>query len=805
MTTMRRLLPCILAASLTLCALSAHSQGIWDRDMYPDAQPINYSLLSEFTWKPGPSNQPIGTARGIFPGRVVMARYPEACKWKGRWKVEEDQWYLPENTDLDKCIDMLHSVLLPLTGAETVPQAWDMIFKYYNTTSRNLPDRGYRRGERVAVKININNSKARQEHSNMSDATPQVVYGVVSSLVEDAGVLPGDIVVYDARRPIPAEILNLVWGTYPDVLFVQDEPGVRDYQPTNPKTGDHSLLQSPQWVRAIDFSAGEFDGARLIPSQILEATYLVNLAMLKLHSYPYNYMEMGDEGQTAVTMTAKNHAGSVRAPWEMHHFLNTQQDGVQGAYSPLVDLNASPSLGAKTVLYLLDGLYCGRKHASYPVHFPGPPFYNTAFPYENPSWPASILASLDQVALDSVGLDLLYSQSLDNTEPLFYDVPRILVRNNADDYLREMADPRHAPSGTRYMQGGKEVESLGVFEHWDSPQTMRYSRNLDPEGGKGIEFIFIPMGSAKGISPVEPYSTDPSRHDLFYAGAQVDIRLSIVKNGELGWDFVHERGWGEVSDAVLMDDGHILAASMFNIFEIDPQKGIVWQMDVPLRREVHTIQPIGRDRVVFIENARPRARVVVMDIRTGQREREFYLPVREGSSAHGQFRCCRLTKRGTLLVANTTMGKITEYASDGSIVKEWDAPRPWHAVETDGGNILYTSNEGFVREISRDGETVWEMWMSSIPGFRMKSLQRVWRLPDGNTLIGNWFNSWSRNELERFNPADPPPQIIEVTPSGEVVWVLRAWTDPLNLGPSSTFQPLDSPLERDKCFFGEFH
>ncbi len=485
---------------MPLPSLQHPGSGSCDTVRYPNAQPLPDSVLvQEFMWRPGPSNQPIGTARGIFPGRVVMTRYPEVCSWKGRWQLEEDQWFLPENTDLEKCCDMMSATLQRLTGTDSDSEAWQRIFGYYHAHRFGRTDGAYQPGEKVAVKVNLNNSKAREELSNMSDEAPQVILAMVRQLVNGGGVRPEDIIVYDARRPIPAEILNLVWGEFPDVRFVQDEPGVRDYQPVNPKTGDYSLLQRPDWVEAIDFSAGEFSGARLIARQVCEATYLVNLAMLKLHSYPYNYMEMGDDGQTALTMTAKSHAGSVRAPWEMHHFLNTQQDGKPHAYSPLVDLNASPNLGAKTILYMLDGLYCGRKHASFPLHFPNAPFYNKVEPYENTEWPASLLASLDEVALESVGLDLLYAQSIDNRETGYYDVPRVLVRNQASDYLIEMADPQHAPSGTQYVQEGRPVESLGVFEHWDSSRTMRYSRNLDPENGKGIEFIFIPMGSARPL------------------------------------------------------------------------------------------------------------------------------------------------------------------------------------------------------------------------------------------------------------------------------------------------------------------
>jgi hypothetical protein len=54
---------------------------------------------------------------------------------------------------------------------------------------------------------------------------------------------------------------------------------------------------------------------------------MVNLAMLKLHSYPYNYMEDGDEGQTAITMTGKNHAGSIKGTPELHSILNTKKEG----------------------------------------------------------------------------------------------------------------------------------------------------------------------------------------------------------------------------------------------------------------------------------------------------------------------------------------------------------------------------------------------------------------------------------------------------------------------------------------------
>jgi hypothetical protein len=444
-----------------------------------------------FDWKPGESNKPIGAAQGIFPGRVVMVRNPETTKWAGNWKKEEDQWWLDKNTDIDKVSEMLSISLQKITGTKSDKEAWDALFKFYNKNSRGMENRGYDPSEIIAIKFNLNNSGDNKKN-NQVDASPQLVLSMVRQLVNIMNVPQKNILIYDAKRPIYPAMLLEVWKEFKDVRFLQENPAT-DVQPVNPAYGDRRTLESADWVEAISYSAGDYHDAKLIPRQVKEATYLINFAVFKLHSYPYNYMEDGDEGQTALTMTGKNHAGSIKGPGDLHAILNTKKEGTKNAYSPLVDLAASPNLGAKTILYLMDGLYCGRKYRSYPLHFPNPPFNNKTTPYENPEWPACVLVSLDGVAIQSVGMDIMYAQSKNNNEPTYHNVPRILIRDNADDFLREMATPESAPSGTKYIQSGKPVKSLGVFEHWDNDLTMRYSRNIDPKNGKGIEFIYIPV------------------------------------------------------------------------------------------------------------------------------------------------------------------------------------------------------------------------------------------------------------------------------------------------------------------------
>ncbi|MGO8676116.1 MAG: DUF362 domain-containing protein [Limisphaerales bacterium] len=389
---------------------------------------------TDWNFIPAKPNEPVGIARGINPGRVVWAHDPQATKWAGRWKQKSDQWWLDANTDQDRVDAMLNTTLLKLTSAPNAERAWQAIFEYYNN-SHGTPHRGYQPGEVVAVKINLNSSDDGAKTDNYIDASPQMVLAMVRQLVNQAHVRQQDVLVYDAKKAIPAYMLKKVWSEFKDVRFVQLSPP-KATQPKNPGYGDYHGLETAIWVEGIAYSKGKYNEAKLIPQQVFDATYLVNLALLKGHSYPYNTMEDGDSGQTGVTLCGKNHFGSIKGTSELHAAINTDQEGVKNAYSPMVDLAASPHLGAKTILFVLDGLYCGRKWQSYPQHFPNPPFNNRAEPYENSDWPASVLASLDGVALDSVGLDILGSLKESMDEFRFRELAEHMEKRDFASFVR---------------------------------------------------------------------------------------------------------------------------------------------------------------------------------------------------------------------------------------------------------------------------------------------------------------------------------------------------------------------------------
>jgi hypothetical protein len=289
-----------------------------------------------------------------------------------------------------------------------------------------------------------------------------------------------------------------------------------------------------------------------------------------------------------------------------------------------------------------------------------------------------------------------------------------------------------------------------------------------------------------------------AQHDFFYAGEAKTQDIYIVRRGVVVWEFHDPSAKGEISDAVLLSNGNVLFAHQFGVTLIDPGKNVLWHYDAPPGTEIHTAQPIGNDRVLYAQNGDP-AKVVVVNIFTGKTEREFEVPVRSPKNVHGQFRHARLTEAGTLLLAHMDLGKIVEYDSYG---KELWSHTPglatWSAERLKNGDSLIAGAR-LVREVSPAGATVWEFRPADVPEYLFNSMQIAKRLPNGNTLINNWFNQWEGPA----NPGTAPVQALEITPDKRVVWALRAWGNPVDLGPSTTIQLLDEPGVPEAVHFGD--
>jgi hypothetical protein len=425
----------------------------------PAAEPPRRPRSAPARWKPSePPNQPIGQAKGIFPGRVVWVHDPRVAKWDG--DPATGGWYEDKFTDPAVAAAMLSTSLRRLTGAKTDAEAWVALFRHYNRT-HGRGQSGYRPGERVAVKLNLNccpSHKADPRHGFYN--TPQLTMALLRQLVKEAGVREADIVVYDASRFVPDTIFLPAHAEFPGIRF-EDREG-----------GDGRLKAQADKKVALHFGdpSTPDSGKTYLPTAATSATYMINAATWKGHTL------------AAVTLCAKNHFGSVyredTGPQDMHRGWNpSNMHGTvmtaarpMGTYNALVDLMGHKDLGGKTILYLIDAIYTSPVQNDRPAKWQSPPFEG--------QWPASVFVSQDPVAIESVAVDFFAAEK---------SAARMV--GAVDNYLHEAALAGQPPSGTRYdPEGdGTPLGSLGVHEHWNNADKREYSRNLGT--GQGIELV----------------------------------------------------------------------------------------------------------------------------------------------------------------------------------------------------------------------------------------------------------------------------------------------------------------------------
>jgi hypothetical protein len=406
-----------------------------------------------------PPNAPIGVARGICPGRVVWVYEPDVAHWDGR----TGNWWDESNTDQALTDAMVSLALQSLTGESNDVAAWAALFRYFNQMHA-YGDVAYRSGEKIAIKVNMNEDTAndRPWPPDAGMPSPQVIHSLLHQLIRVVGVAGRDITIYDASKYIGDDKVRLD----PDPEF----QGVRFVVvPWMAGEGREGAGPYPvPLVHCSDLNVADQGGAYL-PESVVEARYLINIALFRSHQ---------DYG---VTLCAKNHYGSLKFEgfsWGPgpFHALSPRSGRPMGSYSPLVDLMGHEHLGGKTLLYLIDALY-GQEDQMAPV---------TRFKSFGDDWSSSLFASQDPVAIDSVGLDFL------RAEPQAIFAQRV---ENIDNYLHEAALADAPPSGIVYdpEADGVPLESLGVHEHWNNPADKQYSRNLGT--GDGIELVAVHLPS----------------------------------------------------------------------------------------------------------------------------------------------------------------------------------------------------------------------------------------------------------------------------------------------------------------------
>jgi hypothetical protein len=430
-------------AACLLIVVAVAAGGAWSLTGSPallSAQPAGkppYALLD------GPL-EPVGVGRGIVPGRVVWVHDPKAVRWEMTGSWWEDVY--SDQTAID---GMLSRSVQWLSSEKTDAKAWSALFHSFNR-AHGRGDAGYKPGERIAIKVNLNNTTGHETIPRLN-TSPHLTLSLVKQLVTAGGVKPSAITILDPSRFVPANLYDKIHGPYPDVVFVDH-------------TGGDGRVKAEFKLGAIPFSSpgGNATG---IATAALEATYVIDASVLKGHV------------SSGVTLSAKNLFGltSIDPDWHKnaHNGFAPKRDGTP-SYSAFVDYLGHKDMGGKTVLFLMDALYANDL-------VDDPPHLKWKMAPFNGQWPASLFASQDGVALDSVSLDFLRSEW-----------PNLADLSYCDDYMRESALADNPPSRTVYdPEGdGTRLTSLGVHEHWNNAVDKKYSRNLGKN--EGIELYTGP-------------------------------------------------------------------------------------------------------------------------------------------------------------------------------------------------------------------------------------------------------------------------------------------------------------------------
>jgi hypothetical protein len=460
------------------------------------------------------TNEPIGIAKGMpgKEGRVVWIHNPNAVNQNCNPSLLNHAWWAAENNNQPAIDSMVSAAIDSLTGQKSDSAAWLAIFQYHNQTGGKGAV-NYIAGEKIFIKINessgwtgnINTtdlSKVNNGSYGMSETSPAMVLAMLHQLVDIVHVAQTDIYIGDPIRNIYKHLYDQWHARYPNIHFL----GYDNYA----TLGREQVVRSSSAATKIHYS----DRGTILRENAMYPTSIVGTDPIWYDSlytiyedaeYMVNIPQLKGHMRAGMTMFAKNHFGSqsrssaghlhkgLPCPEEMD-YGDTSRLGY-GLYRVQVDLMTQSLLRKKNLIFLLDALWGTDYEQDKPLKWQMAPFNNT--------YSSSVFASLDNVAIESVGYDFLRSEftvarlsGLSGTEKLAF-----VQMRGADDYLHQAADSTNWPAGIKYDPDstGVHIYSLGVHEHWNNATDKKYTRNLSPTG-TGIELLGVEQGTITSVA-----------------------------------------------------------------------------------------------------------------------------------------------------------------------------------------------------------------------------------------------------------------------------------------------------------------
>jgi uncharacterized protein (DUF362 family) len=161
------------------------------------------------------------------------------------------------------------------------------IFQYFNR-AHGRGNAGYRAGEKIAIKANLNNTT---DHGTIErlNSSPHLILSLVRQLAGPGRVPESSITIFDCSRFIPGNLYDKIHHEFPGVTFVDH-------------IGGDGRVKAEFKPNAIPFSV-ESHNATGLDTTVVEAAYLIDAAVLRAHV------------SSGVTLCAKNLFGGTSKSW----------------------------------------------------------------------------------------------------------------------------------------------------------------------------------------------------------------------------------------------------------------------------------------------------------------------------------------------------------------------------------------------------------------------------------------------------------------------------------------------------------
>jgi len=243
------------------------------------------------------------------------------------------------------------------------------------------------------------------------------------------------------------------------------------------------------------------------------------------------------------------------------------------------------------------------------------------------------------------------------------------------------------------------------------------------------------------------------KHAYIFSDIGAKRVFKMSAEGKITWEYPAE----QCTDIWMLKNGNILMSftgKKRGVREVSPDKKVVWEYLT--KSEVWGCQRLPNGDTMIGEGS---ARRIIEVNRAGKIVKTVNIP--SGGNKHMGMRHARKTAKGTYLVGLLADKAVREFDASGKMIREIKVPNmAYSMVRLKNGNTVIGYRDGVI-EVDPKDKVVWHLTQKDVPDIKLHWICCVQRLPNGNTIVNNWF-------MHKRREKDVP--FFEITPDKKVVW-----------------------------------